>query len=434
MKHLTLTLAFALIPFIAIAQKTESKKSTTSTTKTTSKSSTSKNSTSKSSTSKSSTSKASPSKPELTPEEIAAKQQAEAARLLAEERAKRMDEMLPNTRALVFIDSLVVDKDNFLAQLRIPTQVGRYVAPERILSSEHADTRTGAAAFVSSEGTSAYYSTPDTLGNLHLSVAYKNSNEWTEPLLIEELYGYEHQDYPFLQSDGVTLYFAATSDESLGGLDLFVTRYNEETRQYVRPQNLGFPYNSTANDYLLAIDEEVGIGALVTDRRQPDDKVCIYWFIAEGRRNIYDYETEDEEAEAIVRGFAEISSIADTQEDHEESIAAVRQAWESALAAQSASATEHFRFIITNHTVYTSLSQFLSEEARTAAKQWTEADAQLSDLEIQQRALRKSFAADRSDDTAALLRKLEADIQRLRVLTRRLEKDYRAAERRALIE
>lgn len=408
MKHLTITLALALVPLFASAQKSDTKKSSASAAKT-------------------STSAAKASKPELTPEEIAAKK-------LAEEREKRMEEMLPNTRALVFVDSLVVDKDNFFSHLRIPSEVGRYVTPEKLLTSAQAELRTGATAFVSSVGNTAYYSTPDTLGNLHMSVAYKNSNEWTEPQLIEELYGFNHQDYPFLQTDGVTLYFAATGDESLGGLDLFVTRYNEETRQYVRPQNLGFPYNSPANDYLLAIDEEVGIGALVTDRRQPDDKVCIYWFIAEGRRNIYDYEPEDEEAEEIVRGFAEISSIADTQEDHEDAIAALRKAWEAALAAESANAVEQYRFIIADSTVYTTLAQFVSEEARAAAKQWKEADSQLREMEKQQQKLRLSFASDKNEDTANALRKLESDLPRQRALVKRLEKDYRAAERRALKE
>lgn len=415
MKHLTLALALALVPIFASAQKSDAKKSGTPAAKTT--------------TSATKASKQTPSaeKQEFTPEELAAQR-------LAEERTKRMDEMLPNTRALVFVDSLVVDKDNFLSRLRIPAEVGHFVAPEQLLPADKSNFSTGAAAFVSSLGNTAFYSTPDTLGNMHISQAYKNSNEWTEPLLIDELYGYEHQDYPFLLSDGVTLYFAATGDESIGGLDLFVTRYNEETRQYVRPQNLGFPYNSPANDYLLAVDEEVGIGALVTDRRQPDDKVCIYWFIAEGLRNIYDYEPEDEEAEEIVRGFAAISSIADTQEEHEDAIATLRQTWEAALAAENTSAVELYRFIISDRTVYTMLSEFVSEEARKAAKQWTEADSQLREMEIQQQQLRHSYASTRDEETASALRKLEIDLPRQRAHVKRIEKDYRAAERRAITE
>lgn len=38
------------------------------------------------------------------------------------------------------------------------------------------------------------------------------------------------------------------------------------------------PFNSTANEYLLAIDDYDTLGWLVTDRNQPADSVCIYTF------------------------------------------------------------------------------------------------------------------------------------------------------------
>ena len=44
------------------------------------------------------------------------------------------------------------------------------------------------------------------------------------------------------------------------------------------PDNYGLPYNSTANDYFLAIDERNNLGWLVSDRYQPEDKVCILYF------------------------------------------------------------------------------------------------------------------------------------------------------------
>ena len=45
------------------------------------------------------------------------------------------------------------------------------------------------------------------------------------------------------------------------------------------PDNYGLPYNSTANDYFLAIDERNNLGWLISDRYQPEDKVCIYIFV-----------------------------------------------------------------------------------------------------------------------------------------------------------
>ena len=50
--------------------------------------------------------------------------------------------------------------------------------------------------------------------------------------------------YPFVLSDGVTIYYASKGNGSLGGYDLFVTRYNINSDTYLTPEQLGMPYNS----------------------------------------------------------------------------------------------------------------------------------------------------------------------------------------------
>ena len=74
------------------------------------------------------------------------------------------------------------------------------------------------------------------------------------------------QNYPYMLSDGVTLYFASKDTNGLGGYDIYVTRYNTHTNTYTTPENLGFPYNSSANDYLMVIDELQQVGYFATDR------------------------------------------------------------------------------------------------------------------------------------------------------------------------
>ena len=70
------------------------------------------------------------------------------------------------------------------------------------------------------------------------------------------------QDYPFMLSDGTTLYFAENGEESLGGYDLFVTRYSSSSHEYLKPENLGMPFNSPYNDYMLVIDEPNNLDGL----------------------------------------------------------------------------------------------------------------------------------------------------------------------------
>ncbi len=61
------------------------------------------------------------------------------------------------------------------------------------------------------------------------------------------------QQLPFFMSDGVTLYYANDGDESIGGYDIFISRKGEDG--FLQPQNIGMPYNSPYDDYMLAIDE-----------------------------------------------------------------------------------------------------------------------------------------------------------------------------------
>ena len=79
--------------------------------------------------------------------------------------------------------------------------------------------------------------------------------KWTAPHKLDELDGDDAQNYPFMLSDGITLYYAAQGEESIGGYDIFVTRYDMDEKKFLYPENLGMPFNSPANDYMLAIDE-----------------------------------------------------------------------------------------------------------------------------------------------------------------------------------
>lgn len=393
--------------------------------------------------------KTTPDVPPLSEEEL-------AAIALKERREKLIEEMLPNTRALTFIDSLVVDKDAFLPHLRMTRDIGLFVPPETMLPSHLVSGDTGSAAYVNSLGSAAYFAMTDSLGNMRLHASYRNNGEWIAPQPLDEFAHFDYQDYPFLLTDGSTLYFAASGDESIGGLDLFATRFNEETRQFVRPQNLGFPYNSTANDYLLAIDEELQIGVLVTDRDQPDDKVCIYWFIDDRHRNSYNFDAdeEDEDEDAIdddeeddnedhapaisqeerMRRFAAIASIADTQRGHEDDIARISARWHQALAAQAEGVHRHVRFVISDAVVYTHLDHFVDSTARALAAQWLAATDELASLESRQEALRYAYAQQKTTSLATTLRGLEQQVVAQRTLVAKLAKDYRAAEQAAMKE
>lgn len=75
--------------------------------------------------------------------------------------------------------------------------------------------------------------------------------------------------YPFVLSDGVTIYFAYRGPETLGGWDIYLSRYNATDGTLLVPQQLPIPINSPADDIAYLYDESSETGVLLTLRDTP---------------------------------------------------------------------------------------------------------------------------------------------------------------------
>lgn len=144
-----------------------------------------------------------------------------------------------------------------------------------------------------------------------VGISWRFNGQWTEPEPIFQQTDTlpSRQNFPYLMADGQTVYFAQEEAEGLGGLDIYMTRQNSDRSGFYRPENIGMPFNSTANDYLLVIDDESGIGMFASDRRQAADSVCIYYFIPSEIRNNYDGDALTLETRL---SLARLDRIADT--------------------------------------------------------------------------------------------------------------------------
>lgn len=359
----------------------------------------------------------------LTPEEEAEQAQAIALR-------ERKEEMLPMTRRVTFIDSLVCDKDAFLEHLRLTSDAGRFVSARSLFNHRDAEgvPVLGEAAFISPLGNRVLFAAAETPYSMSLYDAYRTENGWTRPTPLQGVGTNPNCDYPFLLTDGVTLYFAATGEESLGGYDIFVSRYNTTSHTFCEAENVGFPFNSEANDYLLAIDEAIGVGVLATDRRQPDDKVCLYWFLYDATYNTYDLDIDDENERVELERYAALESIAATVKSTDVA-ETTRHRWLAALS-ETAEATDDgvLRFVVDDRHVITHLSQFRSAEARDLARHWMQETKLLKNLTKEQTALRREYAESASRRTAQRLLNLESQIPQLHQSIDVLARQCRAAE------
>ena len=193
--------------------------------------------------------------------------------------------MLRGVERVCVVDSFVVDKARFLEAYRLTPQAGHlYPYAEYFPESE----REGTSVYENELGDKTFYSEADEAGVQQLRTSTLLGDGWSKGMpLAGDFPGTQDTAYPYLLSDGITLYYASRGAESLGGYDIFVTRYNTNTDAYLRPDNIGMPFNSPANDYMYVVDEYANLGWFASDRHQPADSVCIYVFIPNASKQVY---------------------------------------------------------------------------------------------------------------------------------------------------
>lgn len=339
------------------------------------------------------------------------------------------------TERIVVIDSIVCPKEEALKTIRLSRESGRI---DTYASSFHTRDNSDATIYENELGNKRYVSVPS---SLRLAVTDKISDQWSEAVLLTGLNDNDlAQNYPFLLSDGITLYYAAKGPESLGGYDIFVSRADGEDGKFLAPENVGFPFNSTANDYLLAIDELNQLGWFVSDRNQPEGQVCVYVFIPNETREVYGDDVDDEE----LRDLARLTSLRDTWVNATTDDDAIGAVPASVLQAQQrladirsgktseSKAVEHeFDFVIDDQRTYTRLDDFRSPVARQKMQQWLAlSKTEHTDATMLQR-LRDNYATadafSRQQLAPAILR-LEQTYYLLLEQLNRLAKDIRNAE------
>lgn len=342
----------------------------------------------------------------------------------------RITNMREMTQQIIIVDSIVTDKNQFLPHLRVSHESGTVMSPRQFLNKSQDDST---SVFVNEMGNKAYFSLPDDSLRQQLYTIDKLGGEWSRPMALQGISdGINEAAYPFMLTDGITFYFAGKGEESIGGYDIFFTRYDSHTSRFLKPENLGMPFNSEANDYMYAIDEYNRIGYFISDRHQPEGKVCIYIFVPSDSRKTYDLSAYTEQQ---MRGFADISRIADTWCDGKERQAALarlknlRAAGKNSQTAKTADTDQ--LLVISDALTYSSAKDFRSREAAALYEQLVNARKQLSTINKELDSARDDFAKANASDREGLKKEIllaEKEVLQLAERVKTLEKQARNTE------
>lgn len=343
---------------------------------------------------------------------------------------QKRKQMIASTQKIVFIDSVVVDKQHFLDKYRLSSEVGEI---KRYSDFFKKDEQPNAYVYVNELGDKCYFSEEDTVGNIRLFSMDKLGDDWGKPVQLEGLEvgdGLDEYNYPFMLNDGLTLYFSAKGKESLGGYDIFVTRFDSESGSFLKPENMGLPFNSEANDYMMVIDEADSIGWFATDRNQTAGKVCIYMFIPADTRQTY---STDSLTMAQIESRARIERIADTWGDGKSR----RQALARLDALESAKKQDKtggdFTFIVNDCTTYRKLADFRTQEGRSMMQKLLGVKAQYVTLDKALAKARNFYATANANDRKVLTPEILQSERQLEGIVSQiagLEKSIRNCENR----
>lgn len=323
--------------------------------------------------------------------------------------ARLGERMLENTEEVQFVDSFLCLKNEVLKYVRPSSDAGS-------LSMAGGQGVEG-LAYTNTFGDRRFAAEAADSGSVRLVEQNMIGKEWSRPVPLEGLEERENVRMvaPFLMSDGTSLYFAEEGEESLGGLDIFVTRMGPQ-RSYLKPENIGMPFNSPANDYLYVVDEDLGLGWFVTDRRQRGDTVCVYVFIPNATRRTYAGDTIYDEAQ--IRQLAQIMDITSSQVDAQH-VAQVRSVLQTALQQGGDDRQGGgFKFYVGNGKVITDIQGFSNSEAMQTAVEWDSAMREYTQLQRKLQNYRAQWHA--GDHSASLQKTILASEGQMDVLRSRI--------------
>ena len=133
------------------------------------------------------------------------------------------------------------------------------------------------ALYAPEDASRIYFSAEDADGIRNIYMTELQDTLWTVPTLLnEQITSPSDEIYPMLSPDGRSLYFSSAGLYGVGGLDIYVSEWSEETGDWSAPVNMGFPYSSPADDFLLINTEDDLYTIFASNRECASDSVYVY--------------------------------------------------------------------------------------------------------------------------------------------------------------
>lgn len=116
------------------------------------------------------------------------------------------------------------------------------------------------AATISADGNTLFFASSRAggLGGKDIYMTRKlPTGDWAQPQNLGPTINTPYdEDFPNLFYDGSTLYFSSKGHNSIGGYDLFKSKWNPEENTWSTPENIGYPINTPEDNMCISFTED----------------------------------------------------------------------------------------------------------------------------------------------------------------------------------
>lgn len=103
------------------------------------------------------------------------------------------------------------------------------------------------------------------------------NDKWGDPQMVRGgVNSKEDENYPYMHPSGKYLYFSSKGHNSMGGYDVFMSRYDAESNQFGTPENVDFAISSPDDDLFYVVDSLFENAYFASARSSESGKLHVY--------------------------------------------------------------------------------------------------------------------------------------------------------------
>ncbi len=125
-----------------------------------------------------------------------------------------------------------------------------------------------------------YYSSYGEDGSTGLDIYIRRrlpDGTWGDPQILPgQVNSKDDEDFPYMHPSGDFLYFSSKGHNSMGGYDIFYSRYNPDENVFGKPENVDFAISSPDDDFFYVVDSEFKSAYFASARQSENGKLHVY--------------------------------------------------------------------------------------------------------------------------------------------------------------